>query len=347
MTGHVCPECGTDTGPGADPAAGAGCDCARQAAPRDTERERAERSAAEIAAAEDFDPLRIRPYVTLGDDPATAGSEGGSEEPDPWPAREGATTTMPLFLDAAAVQPPVTTERATNPPVPVGGGEGAAAPPTVVLAPGVDPVQPRRRKPYAALVAGAAVVAVVGTAAFVGGLFGSENSGDMERDEALPSVVASLPDADVAPSPSHSTSAAPSRSASAAPPASTAPRPSASASTSGSLAPSASATPSATASPPAVTASPTGPASAAPPPQSLAGPSLRRGDQGAEVSELQRRLQELWLYRGPDDGDYSGKVEDAVRVYQSYKAIKDDPAGTYGPQTRQALEAETTGRGRR
>ncbi|MZE55960.1 hypothetical protein GTY86_32760, partial [Streptomyces sp. SID5770] len=40
MTGHVCPECGVHR---------PGCACAR----------------AELAAAEDFDPLRIRPYVTL------------------------------------------------------------------------------------------------------------------------------------------------------------------------------------------------------------------------------------------------------------------------------------------
>src|SRR5688500_9613788 len=41
MTGHACPDCG-----GRRP----GCACARTA---------------EAAAAEDFDPLRIRPYVTL------------------------------------------------------------------------------------------------------------------------------------------------------------------------------------------------------------------------------------------------------------------------------------------
>ncbi|MGW5775352.1 peptidoglycan-binding protein [Streptomyces sp. NPDC003863] len=41
MTGHVCPECGVHR---------PGCACAR---------------AAETARAEDFDPLRIRPYVTL------------------------------------------------------------------------------------------------------------------------------------------------------------------------------------------------------------------------------------------------------------------------------------------
>ncbi|MEV4329177.1 peptidoglycan-binding protein [Streptomyces sp. NPDC049597] len=58
MTGNSCPECG---GPrSADGGAGSGCDCARRA----VEAMRAERQA-RAAAAEDFDPLRIRPYVAL------------------------------------------------------------------------------------------------------------------------------------------------------------------------------------------------------------------------------------------------------------------------------------------
>ncbi|MEU7298030.1 peptidoglycan-binding protein [Streptomyces exfoliatus] len=57
MTGHVCPECGAER---------PGCACAQ----------------AELAAAEDFDPLRIRPYVTLesGDDTSPYGSHG-TEDP--------------------------------------------------------------------------------------------------------------------------------------------------------------------------------------------------------------------------------------------------------------------------
>ena len=52
MTGQACPECG-----GQRP----DCACAR----------------AERAAAEDFDPLRIRPYVTL-DAQEGAAAEGGT-----------------------------------------------------------------------------------------------------------------------------------------------------------------------------------------------------------------------------------------------------------------------------
>ncbi|MFI5745989.1 peptidoglycan-binding protein [Streptomyces sp. NPDC051644] len=87
------------------------------------------------------------------------------------------------------------------------------------------------------------------------------------------------------------------------------------------------------------------PASAAPP-ASLTGPTLRRGDQGPAVAELQRRLEEIWLFHGRDDGDFTGQVEHAVSVYQSYKSIEGDPSGVYGPNTRRALEAETTGRER-
>ncbi|MEG9552274.1 peptidoglycan-binding domain-containing protein, partial [Streptomyces baarnensis] len=94
-----------------------------------------------------------------------------------------------------------------------------------------------------------------------------------------------------------------------------------------------------------------GGASSAPPaeapPAELAGPSLRPGDRGPEVAELQNRLMEVWLYSGPSDANYNGRVENAVAVYQSYKAIQGDPAGVYGPNTRRALEAETSGRGRR
>lgn len=56
MTGHVCPECGVHR---------PGCACARAA-----------EKVAEVAAAEDFDPLRIRPYVTL-DAPAEPEGPGG------------------------------------------------------------------------------------------------------------------------------------------------------------------------------------------------------------------------------------------------------------------------------
>ncbi|MFD9886750.1 peptidoglycan-binding protein [Streptomyces alboflavus] len=54
--GPVCPGCGTPRPPRAAPS----CGCAREAADAALETR-----SAEAAAAEDFDPIRIRPYVTL------------------------------------------------------------------------------------------------------------------------------------------------------------------------------------------------------------------------------------------------------------------------------------------
>ncbi|MFC9290316.1 hypothetical protein ACFT0E_27300, partial [Streptomyces sp. NPDC057052] len=67
--GHPCPRCGALRTADNTPS----CACARQAsdALRDTRE-------AEAADAEDFDPLRIRPYVELGRGTgAGAGSEAG------------------------------------------------------------------------------------------------------------------------------------------------------------------------------------------------------------------------------------------------------------------------------
>lgn len=337
MTGHICPECGGEQsarpGPGAgtDPGStGPRCACGVRTAQLPGEELRAARSA-EMAAAEDFDPLRIRPYVTLSSDTAP---EHGTPP---------AATTMPLFMAGAT-----------------GGAVGGAATGAAGPWPGADaadetrrrtaaayagsgpePVQPRRRRPFAVLAAGAAVVAVVGTAAFAGGLFDRDDS----REEALPEVTASVPDATDGPadtvseSPSASASPTPSRSASASPSSS----PSASASRSPSASPSSTAP---------ATPSPSASATQAPdktsaPPAQIAGPTLRRGDEGPEVAELQRRLQEIWVYREPDNGDYTERVERAVREFQSWVSVQNDPPGVYGPETRRALEAQTTGEGRR
>ncbi|MEW1611578.1 MULTISPECIES: peptidoglycan-binding domain-containing protein [unclassified Streptomyces] len=233
----------------------------------------------------------------------------------------------------------------------MGAGPGFGAGPAFGLGPGAsDLVQPRRRRPFAALAVGVAVAAVIGTAAFAGGLLG----GDGSQDEALPEATTSVPDAEDEPAasvaPSPSASAPPSRTASASP------TPSASASPSAST----SASPSESAEPGPATSAPAAPAPGTPsasasgspappppaPPAELAPSSLRRGDQGPQVAELQNRLGEVWLYHGDADGNFDDRVENAVRIYQSYKAIQGDPAGVYGPNTRSALEAETTGRGR-
>ncbi|MCX4969058.1 peptidoglycan-binding protein [Streptomyces sp. NBC_00654] len=410
MTGHMCPECGRRR-VGRDPVAGQAPDapvggpdaCACGAAAPLTGEERRAARAAETAAAEDFDPLRIRPYVTLSGDGTTTdherigtGTGAGADDAHRYGAHrdpvhghiapDPADTTMPLFLDGAAgasaygdgatygdggaaaygagaahgaggaaygaghATPYGPVGAVVGPPPGTAKGPDEAHRRTAGTGlgpdPDADPVQPRRRRPFAVLAAGAAVAAVVGAAAFAGGLF----SGDDGRREALPDLTTSTPDgmgdgpADSA-SESAAASPSPSRSAQASP----------SASASGSASPSKSAEPtgsaSASASPTATGPSPSasgrkppGTPSAAPPVQSP-GPTLRPGDHGPEVAELQNRLKEVWLYQGPSDADYTGRVEDAVRVYQSYKAIQGDPAGVYGPNTRRALEAETSGRG--
>ncbi|MFE1366333.1 peptidoglycan-binding domain-containing protein [Streptomyces anulatus] len=419
MTGHACPECGRQTAgePGTEHRVPCRCGAGAPSARLTEDEQRAARTA-EIAAAEDFDPLRIRPYVTLTDHTGAAGagdgaggprsgssgtgegSASGTREgarPGTWEStrpgtregsasgtREGgaswtgppepdaagaagavgaagaatdpgaAATTMPLFLggdgpDAGAgtgVGVGVGSPGGATYPVPDGSRRRTATAGPVF---DPDPVRPRRRRPFGALAVGAAVAAVVGTAAFAGGLFG----GDDSTDEALPEATTSAPDtedepaASVAPSPSTSTAPPRTQSPSATPSAS----PSASASPTKSREPAPTATASASASPTA-SASPApdgGAPPAAPsgaPPAGLTGGSLRPGDHGPEVAELQNRLKEVWLYAGPSDGNYNDQVRSAVVIYQSYQDIEGDPTGVYGPNTRRALEAETNGRGR-
>ncbi|OKJ76475.1 peptidoglycan-binding domain-containing protein [Streptomyces sp. CB02460] len=348
MAGQICPECGTESRPGAAP----GCACAGRSAGTpgyvtDPERAAAQQRiadehhagrSAEMAAAEDFDPLRIRPYVTLGDGTGTAPMAPPPGAPRVYGPEGDAATTMPLFLDPAAGAAPETGE-----------------PDTALLLTGPDPVAPRRRKPFAAVIAGAAVVAVVGTAAFVGGLFNGDGGGEADLDQALPSTVTSLPEesGEPAPSASASASAPPSRSASPSSSASASASPSASPSTSASPSRSATASSSApgtgAASSPSATASSSAPVEGVAPPPSSPDETgtLRRGDQGAEVAELQNRLREVWVYNGPVDSEYGDRTEKAVSDLQAWWNIDGDPEGVYGPNTRSRLEAMTTGRGRR
>ncbi|MER5882450.1 peptidoglycan-binding protein [Streptomyces sp. NPDC001941] len=292
MTGLVCSECGTPRG--ADGRPGPGCGCA----------------ARERAAAEDFDPLRIRPYVNL---PAPPGGE----------AAEPADATVPLFVRGEPPAPPV------REPAP-----GAAGEPT-----GPEPVAHRGRRVLAALGVALAAVAVAGTGALAAGLFSGDGGGDGGPDRAVPELVSAYP-SDAAGSPSARVSPAPSsRAAGAAVPRSPSartpqrePEPSrASPSRSRQAPPSPSATARETAT---VSASPS---TRVPTP----GTTLRRGDQGPEVAELQRRLGQLWLYRGDADGRFDERTERAVAIYQSYQSIEGDPAGVYGPETRERLERET------
>lgn len=83
--GHTCPECGAPRGPDRSPS----CDCTERAA----QALRAARTA-EAAAAEDFDPLRIRPYVEVEAPPSVP-----STPPAPPATQPLQTTAGPSMPD--------------------------------------------------------------------------------------------------------------------------------------------------------------------------------------------------------------------------------------------------------
>ncbi|MFJ2826482.1 peptidoglycan-binding protein [Streptomyces sp. NPDC087263] len=315
MTGpnkHVCPECTAPRTPQGTPT----CGCTQRAsdALRDAR-------TAEAAAAEDFDPLRIRPYVEL-----EAGETGS-----------GTSGLVPKYAPVPVAVPEVSEEASAATM------RFAAVPGGVVAGVGVGerPDEPaRRRRRFVFLGVGGAVVTVVAAAGFASGFFTYESP---SRDEAAPDLIrASVPDA----SPS-SASAAPSASESSATPAPAAPAPSPSTSRSASAPPASSsaATPSSSATPTRTTTTENADdaveASGVAPDDETAVEVLHLGDSGPEVTELQLRLAELALYIGEADGDYDSQVEDAVTLFQRTWGITADEPGAYGRATRTSLEAKT------
>ncbi|WP_327352478.1 peptidoglycan-binding domain-containing protein [Streptomyces sp. NBC_01304] len=200
-----------------------------------------------------------------------------------------------------------------------------------------DPYAPVRNRKRPAIVFGlaAAVVLTAGALGAAGGMFSSEPGADGvsvraggPSDAASPSAADS-PDASASKSERASRSstrpASPSESASARPSSSASPssgvtRPSSSASASKSPSPSSSKPSSSPAETPG---------------------TLRRGDRGDEVVELQLRLQQLQLYVGAAHGNYNAEVEQAVARFQEARAIGEE-SGVYGPVTRRQVEAETS-----
>ncbi|WP_345619134.1 peptidoglycan-binding domain-containing protein [Streptomyces ziwulingensis] len=215
--------------------------------------------------------------------------------------------------------------------------------------------RPGRSRSVLVSAAGAAVL-VLGVAGFAGGLFSYESP---SRDSAAQEVRAGVP------APSTGTASAAAATGAASAPASPSPsEPSGSASASGSASPSASpsassASPSAPGADPTLSATSTTSGTPATAPEEdgpdeedddwdgdgdgdgVEGSVLRRGDRGPEVTELQRRLGQLHLYLGDDDGDFDSRVEDAVRTFQWARGIRDEELGTYGLRTREQLERET------
>ena len=308
--GHQCPECGAPRGADNTPS----CGCTQRA----SDALRAARTA-EQAAAEDFDPLRIRPYVEL---------EGVGSEPAAPPPMPAVEATMPLRAVGAGVPSADALGLFEG-----GGTEGTEEPYDEDGAAGGG----RRRRRTVLLGVGGAVVAVMTAAGMASGLFSYEAP---TRDTALPDDVrASVPD--VSPnsgsaSPSHS--ATPVRPAPPAPVHSASPSPSPSPSTT-SASPSPSRSPEPTLTPPTATA---GASIGATDSRQKAPPVLRRGSEGPEVVELELRLTQLGLYTGTPAGHYDEGVEDAVGRYQWARGITEDELGVYGAATRARLESETT-----
>ncbi|MEU8031384.1 peptidoglycan-binding domain-containing protein [Streptomyces sp. NPDC049099] len=341
-----CPECGAPR----VPAHGPSCDCTERAA--ETLRET---RSAEAAAAEDFDPLRIRPYVEVDGAhtaPAAPGTPSGTET-QPVPAVEA---TLPLPQTAGPNPADVRmfgvegAGGASGAPRSQGGTGGAGADGVHraqgagtgrIDAPGAaEPLgagagRRRSRRGVLLSVAGAGV-AVVAAAGFASGLFSYHTP---SRHPAADEVRESVPDVST-PGP-----ASPTAPSSPAVPRSPAPSPSASVSRpSPSATPSPSPTPSASAET-SHPASPTAPMTAAATPRTTPAvtPVLQRGDSGPEVAELQQRLRQVNLYADRITGIFTRSVEDAVRTYQLARGIQGDALGVYGPATRRSLEAETSG----
>ncbi|MFF1279850.1 peptidoglycan-binding protein [Streptomyces sp. NPDC058299] len=105
-------------------------------------------------------------------------------------------------------------------------------------------------------------------------------------------------------------------------------------------------------SPPSTASAPTPaapPASASAPPAAATAPdpdgpgTLRQGDTGPSVTELQRRLLRVPdVYRdGTANGTYDPALTEAVARFQLWYGISGDEKGVYGDDTRRALESRT------
>ncbi|MEH0472328.1 peptidoglycan-binding protein [Streptomyces sp. B21-097] len=321
----VCPLCGAPRAADGAPA----CVCARLA----SDAHRSDRTA-QAAAAEDFDPVRIRPFVVLGDDgdPPDGARPGARPES---PAAPAPTTSR------IPGEPPSAREADAGHETGGAGGAGEAAeaggteerggPEGPGAHDGPHGPHPARRRSRLRLLVLAGVLATAVTAAVLAGFLGYH--GPARHDTPADGVRAPVPDETsqgVTPTgrPSaHASRAQPSPTPSHSPgPAASAP---------------ASATPSRPAEPPPTTSASATTAPAEPGPTESAPPVLRLGDTGPEVAELQTRLGGIGYYGGPVDGVYGRQVESAVRSYQLTRAVLQDESGVYGAATRASLEAET------
>ncbi|MGW2635860.1 peptidoglycan-binding domain-containing protein [Streptomyces sp. NPDC001348] len=96
---------------------------------------------------------------------------------------------------------------------------------------------------------------------------------------------------------------------------------------------------------PAAPAAPTTPAAGAPTAADPDGAgTLRQGDSGPEVAELQQRLLRIPdVYRdGSTSGHYDASLTAAVARFQVWYGISGDERGVYGDDTRRSLESRTS-----
>lgn len=289
----VCPECGAPRAADGTPS----CTCAHRAAEAHLESR-----TAEAAAAEDFDPVRIRPFVEVGEEPADPADE---------PERPRLTGDVPTQVDAG--RPP-----AEEP---------------AVESPAEDEPGPRRRRTVLVAGAGAAAAALV-AGGFASGIFTYD--GPARDGSVAGGVRAGVPDE---PSPSSggpsANSASPTATSSES---SESPSSSPSAESGDGAAPSDTSAPTGAPSSAAATAT----VAPRPTVSNGRPPVLSYGDQGPEVVELQLRLKQVGLYDGEADGDFDRTVESAVRTYQVTRLVLQDDSGVYGTATRASLESETT-----
>ncbi|MFD7629862.1 peptidoglycan-binding protein [Streptomyces sp. NPDC059851] len=303
-----------------------------------------------------FEPLRIRPYVSLAPpgetdlqatqqippvppmppaqpvygavaDPAHAHTHGHAHaEPGTGPQADATPAYgTPAVWPDAPPQASWPAETAPLTPVPQdlgelgtlrGRGGGGGG------APGKRSSSGSRRRRLPTVLAGAGTVVAVGTAALALGMLPRSAESDTVLLDAKPSG----PAASVLPTDPTQV------------PSSAAPSPKASASKSAAPSKSASASPSGSRSSASGSPSPSAPRAASSSPAAPKAPTLRHGDSGAEVEKLQRLLAAQGLYRGKYTGKYDDRTENAVAWFQWQYDIEGDPEGVYGPQTRTVLE---------
>ncbi|MFI2205018.1 peptidoglycan-binding protein [Streptomyces sp. NPDC020192] len=99
-----------------------------------------------------------------------------------------------------------------------------------------------------------------------------------------------------------------------------------------------------TTAPPAATPTPTPSAAGTSATDPDGAGTLRQGDTGPEVTELQQRLLRIPdVYRdGSTNGTYDATLTAAVARFQLWYGIRGDETGVYGNDTRHALESRTT-----